>query len=222
MKQFPYQRLIGSLMYLAVSTRPDIAYAVNFLSQFNTNYDIEHWKAAKRILRYLKGTIDYGLRYKKIGLPLFGFADADWGANLVDRRSYSGYAFILAGAAISWEARKQRTVALSSNEAEYMALSEATKEALHLQGIMSNTKMSNGCTTIHNDNQGAQELVRNTGYHPRTKHIDVRHHFIRESYAKERIKLEYTPTEEMPADMLTKGLTGTKHRDCLLTLGMTM
>ncbi|CAB3252424.1 unnamed protein product [Arctia plantaginis] len=117
MNQYPYQSLIGALMLLAVCTRPDITYAVNYLSQFNTNYNIEHWKAAKRVLRYLKGTSDYGLVYERTGLPLFGVVDADWGGNTVDRRSYSGFAFILAGAPISWEARKQRTVALSSTEA---------------------------------------------------------------------------------------------------------
>ncbi|XP_037958216.1 secreted RxLR effector protein 161-like [Teleopsis dalmanni] len=123
-------------MYLAVTTRPDIAFAVNFLSQFNSNYNVEHWKAAKRILRYLKGTSNYGLLYEKNNEELYGLVDADWGADLNDRRSYSGYAFIISGAAICWEARKQRTVALSSTESEYMAISEATKEALYLKAIL--------------------------------------------------------------------------------------
>ncbi|XP_037818290.1 secreted RxLR effector protein 161-like [Lucilia sericata] len=104
MSEYPYQRLIGALMYLTVTTRPDIAYAVNYLSQFNSNYTEEHWKAAKRILRFIRGTIDYGLLYNKTNLKLYGVVDADWGANIEDRRSYSGFAFLLAGAAISWEA----------------------------------------------------------------------------------------------------------------------
>ncbi|XP_037951342.1 secreted RxLR effector protein 161-like [Teleopsis dalmanni] len=136
MKMYPYQSLIGALMYLAVTTRPDIAFAVNFLSQFNSNYNVEHWKAAKRILRYLKGTSNYGLLYEKDNEELYGLVDADWGADLNDRRSYSGYAFIISGAAICWEARKQRTVALSSTESEYMAISEATKEVLYLKAIL--------------------------------------------------------------------------------------
>ncbi|KMQ81635.1 retrovirus-related pol polyprotein from transposon tnt 1-94, partial [Lasius niger] len=139
------------------------------MSQFNTNYSTEHWIAAKRILRFLKGTADYGLMYRKSGMPLYGVVDADWGANTVDRRSYSGYAFILAGAAVCWEARKQRTVALSSVEAEYMAMSEATKEAIYLQGA---------------------------------------------------IELQYMSTNDMPADILTKGLTGVKHLHCQDGLGM--
>lgn len=123
MRKYPYQSLIGALMYLAVTTRPDIAYTVNYLSQFNNNYDTSHWNAAKRVLRYLKGTLKYGLKYEQTGLSLFGVADADWGGNIVDYKSYSGFAFILAGAPISWEARKQRVVAQSTTESEYIAMS---------------------------------------------------------------------------------------------------
>ncbi|CAK1597413.1 unnamed protein product [Parnassius mnemosyne] len=141
MKQYPCQSLVGALMFLAVSTRPDITYSVNYLSQFNTNYNVEHWKAAKCVLRYLKGTPNYGLVYERTGLSLFSVVDADWAANSVDRKSYSGFAFIFAGAPISWEARKQRVVALSSTEAEYVAISEATREALYLSNIFNNIGM---------------------------------------------------------------------------------
>ncbi|XP_059223086.1 uncharacterized protein LOC131996904 [Stomoxys calcitrans] len=131
MQKYPYQSLIGALMYLVVNTRPDIAYPVNFLSQFNSNYNAKHWQAAKRILRYLKGTINQGLQYKKSNVPLYGVVDADWGSDLTDRRSYSGFSFIMSGAAITWEACKQRTVALSSTEAELLAITDAVKEALY-------------------------------------------------------------------------------------------
>ncbi|XP_057340572.1 uncharacterized protein LOC130677735 [Microplitis mediator] len=136
MNKYPYQSLIGALLCLAITTRPDIMYAVNYLSQFNTNYNVEHWKAAKRVLRYLKGTIDYGLRFEQTGLALIAVVDANWGGDSTDRKSYTGYGFILAGSVISWEARKQKTVALSSTEAEYMAVAEATKEALYLKGLL--------------------------------------------------------------------------------------
>ncbi|KAL7723797.1 hypothetical protein ACLKA6_008698 [Drosophila palustris] len=96
MNRYPYQNLIGALMFISATTRPDIAYSVNFLSQFNCGYGIEHWKAAKRVLRYLKGTQDLGLLFKCTGEKLYGVVDADWGANILDRRSYSGQAFILA------------------------------------------------------------------------------------------------------------------------------
>lgn len=220
MRQYPYQSLIGALLYLAVSTRPDIAYTVNYLSQFNTNYDVEHWKAAKRVLRYLKGTNEYGLMYERTQLPLFGVVDADWASNVIDRRSYSGYAFILAGAPICWEARKQRTVALSSTEAEYMAISEATKEALYLREILNAIGMENECVTLFNDNQSAIGLVESDSYHPKTKRIDVRHHFVRDIYKRGIIDVEHLATEKMPADVLTKGLNGVKHRECLINLGM--
>lgn len=220
MEQYPYQSLIGALMHLAVSTRPDISYAVNYLSQFNTNYNIEHWKAAKRVLRYLKGTSDYGLVYERTGLPLFGVVDADWGGNSIDRRSYSGFAFILAGAPISWEARKQRTIALSSTEAEYMAISEATKEAMYLRDILNSISVNCECVVLFNDNQSAIKLAQSKNYHSRTKHIDIRHHFIRDKCEEGLIKLKYLCTERMPADVLTKGLSGTRHRECLCNLGM--
>jgi hypothetical protein len=125
-EMLPYQSLVGSLMYLAVSTRPDIAHAVSMLSQFNANFGEQHWRAAKRVLRYLKNTENLGLMFKKSGQELVGYADADWGASIDDRRSYTGYVFNFANAAVSWESRKQRTVAMSSTEAEYMALSEST------------------------------------------------------------------------------------------------
>ncbi|KAM8701348.1 hypothetical protein ACLKA7_001844 [Drosophila subpalustris] len=221
MRKYPYQNLIGSLMFLSVTTRPDIAYAVNFMSQFNSNYSAEHWKASKRILRYLSGTKMNGLLFKQTGDDLYGVVDADWGGNLTDRRSYSGQAFLLAGAAISWEARKQRTVALSSTESEYLAMSEAVKEALYLKALLKRIGTDCGSVRIFNDNQSAQHLVKGFGFHPRTKHIDVRHHFIQQKQKSGEISVQYMQTEQMPADVLTKGLSGSKHNECSLSLGVT-
>ncbi|KMQ88815.1 gag-pol polyprotein [Lasius niger] len=178
MKDIPYQSLIGSLMYLAVSTRPDISYAISVLSQFNMNPGKAHWSAAKRVLRYLKGTVNYGLVYTKMEVPLIGFVDADWGGNVDDRVSYTGFVFKLANAAITWEARKQKSIALSSTEAEYMALTEAAKETVYLRNLLEEMcylKHQSEPTTVYCDNQGAQKLMRNPMYHSRTKHIDIRH-----------------------------------------------
>ncbi|XP_036322252.1 secreted RxLR effector protein 161-like [Rhagoletis pomonella] len=208
-------------MYLAVSTRPDIAFAVNFMSQFNSNYAEEHWKSAKRILRYLKSTINFGLLYKKTGAEFYGVADADWGANTTDRRSYSGFAFMFAGSSISWEARKQRTVSLSSTEAEYLAITEAAKEALYLKGALNEVGIECASIKLYNDNQSAQKLATSFNFRPRTKHIDVRHHFIRDCVQNNIIKLQYMPTESMPADVLTKALTQAKHISCSSNLGLT-
>ena len=133
---FPYREVIGALMYVSTGTRPDIAHAVNFLSQFNNCPDGRHRRAAKRILRYLKGSMDKGLVYRKDNKGLVGIADADWGNSIMDRRSYNGYSFILSGGAVSLCSRKQKTVATSSTEAEYMYLSEADKEAIFCIGFL--------------------------------------------------------------------------------------
>ncbi|XP_071054696.1 uncharacterized protein [Onthophagus taurus] len=130
MKKYPYQNLIESLMYASIGTKPHITFSVNFLSQFNTNYNESHWIAAKRVLRYLKGTINLELTYRTSGKEMECYTDADWGSSIDDRRSYTAYVFKMANATISWETKKQRTVALSSTEAEYMSLTEAAKEAL--------------------------------------------------------------------------------------------
>ncbi|CAD7000790.1 unnamed protein product [Ceratitis capitata] len=198
----------------------DLAFAVNFLSQFNTNYNSEHWKVAKRVLRYLKGTLNYGLFYEQTDEELYAVADADWGGNLTDRRSYSGYAFILAGVVISWEARKQKTVSPSSTESEYMALSEATREALYLREMLNEIGFKHKGITIYNDSQSAQKLVQSNAFHSRTKHIDVRHHFICEKHQNGDINLNYMSTEDIPADVLTKGLPVEKHYKCIENMGM--
>lgn len=113
-----YRSIIGCIMYLAVCTRPDIAHAASVLSQFNNCHSETHWKAAKRVLRYLKGTMDYNIVYEKSSLSVTGYVDADWASNQLDRRSYTGYVFRVGNSAVSWESRKQRTVALSSTESE--------------------------------------------------------------------------------------------------------
>lgn len=220
-KNLPYRELIGAMMYLAMCTRPDIAHTVSYLGQYNSCYDKTHWTAAKRVLRYLKGTMDVGLKFRRTTEPLTGYVDADWANCLDDRRSYTGYAFILSGTTISWESRKQRTVALSSTEAEYMALTEAAKEAIYLQRFLKElgfdelTKVKVYC-----DNNGARKLAENPIFHHRTKHIDVRHHFIREVLEDGLLEVTYCATEDMAADILTKGLSGPKTKRCLEILGV--
>ena len=162
-------------------------------------------------LRYLKGTADRGLKYDSVTSPLVGYADADWGGSVNDRRSDSGYVFLLGNGVISWESKQQRMVALSSTEAEYMNLSEATREAMHLRKSLSDLGFH--CSQevkIYNDNFGARMLVENPVFHARSKHIDIRHHFVRDDLKDGIISVEYVPTEDMVADMLTKGLPGPK------------
>lgn len=220
-RSLPYRELIGSLMYVAVATRPDIAHAVSVLSQFNNQYDQRVWTEAKHVLRYLKETRHLGLRFKPTEDGLSGYVDADWGNCQIDRKSYTGIAFTLSGAAISWESRKQRTVALSSTEAEYMGLTDAAKEAIYLISFLKELGFEKlGNVTIFNDNQGAGELARNPVYHGRSKHIDIRYHFVREALSNHLIKLDYKPTEQMIADVLTKTLNHAKQKFCAQGLGL--
>lgn len=222
MSSKPYRSLIGSLMYLAISTRPDITHAISQLSQFNEDPGPYHWTAAKRVLRYLKGTKDLKLIFKKTEQKLEGYADADWGNNADDRHSYTGYFFKLANAAISWSSRKQKSIALSSTEAEYVSLSEAAKEAMHIRKFLGEISGCQEKLTIFNDNQGAGQMTKNPINHGRAKHIDIRFHHIREVVDAGVIKVEYQPTEKMPADVLTKALATVKHNKCVKEMGLNL
>ncbi|UYV68325.1 hypothetical protein LAZ67_5003884 [Cordylochernes scorpioides] len=215
-KKVEYQSLIGSLIYLSVSTRPDIAYAVSALGQFSNDPRRQHWNAAKRVLRYLKGTSCLRITYRKSNEALHGYADADWGGNLVNRKSHTGIVYFLARGPIAWESKKQQTVTLSSTESEYIALCEAGKEAVYLRALLDEMgfgELLNGPTVLKTDNQGAQQLARNPVYHARTKHIDIKWHFIRSICSDGLVEVVHTPTQENVADILTKGLP---RSDCCL------
>ena len=205
-----YQTLVGGLTYAVTGTRPDLAYALGMVSQFCSNPGLEHWKAAKRILRYIKGTIDYGIKFdgsKQDAVQVSGFVDADWGSNPNGRRSQSGYLFSLCGGIISWASKRQSTVALSSTEAEYVSASLACQEAVWLRALLDDLNfVQEESTVIKEDNQGAIALSKNPKFHARTKHIDIKHHFIRQKVDNAEITLEYCPTEQMLADLLTKAL----------------
>lgn len=219
--KFPYQQVIGCLMYLAVLTRPDITYAVGFLSQFNNCYSREHCEYVKRLLRYLKFTKNYGLKYTADGNSILeGYVDADWGANVIDRKSYTGYCFTLSGCVISWETKKQTTVALSSSEAEYMAITEACKEAVYVRNLLYEITQNLYTIDLFNDNQSAQKLTMNPMFHKRTKHIDIKFHFCRECVVNKIVNVKYLPTADMPADVFTKALCVVKHYKFLDVLGI--
>ncbi|UYV63998.1 hypothetical protein LAZ67_2006285 [Cordylochernes scorpioides] len=208
-KKVEYQSLIGSLIYLSVSTRPDIAYAVSALGQFSNDPRRQHWNAAKRVLRYLKGTSCLRITYRKSNEALHGYVDADWGGNLVDRKSHTGIVYFLARGPIAWESKKQQTVTLSSTESEYIALCKAGKAAVYLRALLDEMgfgELLNGPTVLKTDNQGAQQLARNPVYHARTKHIDIKWHFIRSICSDGLVEVVHTPTQENVADILTKGL----------------
>ena len=216
----PYRQAIGSLMYLMLATRPDIAASLSKAAQYATNYDSTHWTAVKRIIRYIKGTADYALTLGKSSgnkeeILLTGSCDADWGGDLDDRRSTTGYVFMLNSHVISWQSRKQTSVATSSTQAEYQSLSSATKEALWLRMFLEEISFKQqDATVIQQDNQLIISLTHNPINHGRTKHIDIAHHHLRECIQKNEIKLAYCPTSNMIADIMTKPLTRIKFESC--------
>lgn len=202
--------MIGSLTYIATATRPDIAAAVNILSKYMARPGKEHMEGVKRILRYVKGTIKYGLCYnaKDDSCILAGYSDADLAGDNDTRHSTSGYIFQLYNNTVSWCSKKQNTVAKSTTEAEYVALSFATQEVIWLRRLLENIGMkAEGPSTIFEDNNGAIELSKNPKFHDRTKHIDVAHHFVREQVTLNNVSVKHCSTQNMLADGMTKGLT---------------
>ena len=173
---------------------------------FCTNPTQSHLTAAKQILRYLKGTVYLGLSYKKCADGnLIGYSDADWAADVDDRRSTSGNVLLLAKGAVSWLSKKQATVALSTAEAEYVALSVATQEAIWLRRLLTDVGEFLEDPIVNNeDNQEAIAMAKNPVGHARTKHIDIRYRFVREAVQNGAIILKYVATGEMIADNLTK------------------
>jgi hypothetical protein len=218
-----YQNMIGSLMYAAISTRPDIAFAVQTLSQFNMNPSPAHLTAVKRVFRYLRSTINLGIKYNSNDHSTIElFSDADWGNSPDDRRSVTGYLSMLAGGVVTWNSKKQPTTALSSMEAEYMALASATREALWLRSMHTELGFPSTLPThISVDNHGTISFAHNSGFHARSKHIDVRHHFIRENITSREVSVSYCPTSENTADIFTKALDKSKHEYLVARLGMT-
>lgn len=207
-ENIPYQRAIGSLMYAATSTRPDIAFTVSILSQFMRDPAQEHWEAAKRAIRYIKGTKNLKLTLGTTSQGIEAFVDADW-ASQPHRHSISGYVVLLHGSPVAWSARKQSLIALSTAEAEYIALTSVAREILYLKALVSELyETIDEPIPTYCDNQGAIALASNNKFHARTKHIDLRYHFIRDLVKNGTLRLQYCPTAENVADIFTKALPG--------------
>lgn len=215
-----YRQMIGSLMYL-VNTRPDICYAVNALSQFMCEPKQTHLVAAKHILRYLSGTIGYGLKYAKTELNLSGYTDSDWAGNSENRKSTSGCCFTLRSAMISWFSRKQSSVAQSSTEAEYIAASMGAREVVWLRKLLFGLFGKHlPPTIIYCDNKSCIKLSLNPVLHNRSKHIEIPYHYVRDMVEKDVIELKYISTENQIADTLTKPLAKTKVEHLCKELGV--
>jgi hypothetical protein len=224
-----FQKLVGSLIYLAVSTRPDISYAAMALGQFNANPTRGHLIAGKRVLRYIAGTLDLSLEFNFDGgvvpATIGGFirncavSDADWASDESDRKSISGYCFYFFNSLVSWSAVKQKTISLSSTEAEYYSMTHALKEALWIRLFLSLLSFPIPRPfPLLSDNQSACAIANTSSITSRSKHIDVRHHFIRDHITDGTFCTNWVPTSDMPADIFTKPLPFpifTKHRTSL-------
>ena len=203
--------MAGSLIYLITCSRSDLIYVVTVLSQHMSKPTAAHLNIAKHVLRYLKFTADHGIIFKASDkIHIEGFTDASW-ANADDRRSISGYCFSLSsgGALVSWKTKKQPIIALSSCESEYVAMTHGIQEAMFLKQLLIDLLVvcNPDQVYLHVDNMGAIDLGKNPVHHQRTKHVDIKYHFIRSKIQDGTVVLKYVPSKENVADIFTKPST---------------
>ena len=221
--QYLYRKAVGNLLYLSGSSRPDLCYAVCKISQKCNDPTKKDWNDVKHILRYLKHTCDLKLNYERKNAPIEIYCDSDWANDKDCRKSISGYVVLLAGAAICWQTRKQSVVALSTVEAEYIAMCEATKEALWLTSILDELGQSRFAGTpckIFADNQGAISFSKNRIASEKLKHLEVKYNFVRDCVEKGKVYFEYVQSNNNLADLFTKSVTGVKTEDFVSKLGL--
>ncbi|RSH93081.1 hypothetical protein EHS25_007434 [Saitozyma podzolica] len=220
-----YQEIVGSLQWIATCTRPDLAFAASWLARYTSAPTAGHLKVALEVIDHLGSTRNMRLTLggKTAKAELEGWVDADWGGCHDTRRSTTGHIFMLGGSAIVWTSRRQATVASSTVEAEYVAVSEAAREAVWLKGLLDELGVTpKEPTPLWCDNQGAIRLARNPGTHRRTKHIAIRWHLIRELIEDGVVRLGYVPTASQVADIFTKALLPAPHRSLRASLGLVL
>lgn len=206
-----------------VCTRPDLAHSISVVSRFVSDPGTEHWEAVKWIMRYLKGSLNTGLLFKKgfhYKEEVTGYVDSDFAANIDTRRSCTGYVFTVLGGCVSWKSNLQKVVALSLTEAEYMAATEAVKEALWIKRLTKELGFNSDDITIHCDNQSALHLMKNPMFHERSKHIDIKLHFIRDIVLSKQVGVMKICTHDNPADIFTKTVCKDKFCYCLTLLNI--
>ncbi len=216
-----YRRIVGSLIHMTI-TRPYLSYAVGVVSQFMQTPRKPHLDVVRRILRYIKHTLQCGIFYEaKNQLQVHGYTDANWAGNVSDRRSTSGFMFSFGSGAISWSSKKQPTVALSSTEAEYRGAAIVACEIIWLQKLLSDLGQSvDAHVVIYYDNISSILLANNPVYHARTKHIEMHYHFIREKVLAKEIDLIHVSIENQVANIFTKALGINKLRKFRKMLGV--
>ncbi|XP_057545831.1 secreted RxLR effector protein 161-like [Amaranthus tricolor] len=212
MSRVPYPNAVDFLMYAMVCTRPDIAHAVSLMSRFMARPGREYWQGVKRIFRYLRGTSDISLVYGNGKECLVtGYSDSDYATDVDTRRSVIGYVFTLGGSVVSWKSTLQSSVKLSTTEAEFMALTSAAKESIWLKGLVGELGIAQDFATVYCDSLSAICLAKDQVHHDRTKHIDVRYHFLR---TEKRVKVKKIGTADKPADFFTKLCGGSWVETC--------
>ncbi|KAK5786534.1 hypothetical protein PVK06_041171 [Gossypium arboreum] len=206
-----YRSLVGCLLYLT-ATRPDILYAVSLLSRFMHCCNVAHFKATKRVLRYVKGTLGYGVKFERAEeLKLVDYLDSDWAGSVDGMKSTSGYFFTLGSGIFSWSSKKQQTVAQSTAEAEYIAVAEAVNQAIWLRKLLDDLNAGQAeATKIKVDNQSAVAIAKNPVFHGKTKDFKIKYHFVREVELSKEINLVHCCSEVQLADILTKLLAATR------------
>lgn len=219
-----YREIIGSLMYLTLGTRPDLTYAVNVASRAQDSPTEAHFKLVKRILRYLKGTIEDGIQFRKtISSVIEAYSDADHAGEKMTRRSTSGVLMKYCGGPVMWKSKLQKCVAQSSMEAEFVAASEASKSLVWLDRLLKETEIieAKSIPTLHIDNQSTIKYIKGTGFYERSKHIETRYQYVRQLFNEKKINVEYISAQDQAADIFTKGLPVKKLSRMKTLIGMT-
>jgi len=211
MQKIPYASAVGSLMYAMQCTRPDICFAVGMMGRFQSNPGPAHWTAVKCILKYLRRTRDYELVYTSQDLTPIGYTDSDFMSDVESRKSTSGFVFTLGGGAVSWQSTKQKCIADSTTEAEYVAACEAAKEAVWLRKFL----MDLGCVpeaqlpiVLHCDNSGAVAQAKEPRHHQKGKHIERKFHLIRQFQKEGKVAVTQIASADNVADPFTKAIPG--------------